>query len=255
MKSVVYIYFLSCLCIFAGFDQSSAETKEAQTELSIGLSATVTTSLYKGYEKEWTPLPIVSFENDWVYIRGVATGVKIVNLEFLELSAFAAYDSTAFNAKKSRNSHLRRLDNRYSSVPAGMEVRLLTPYGMLLANGARDVLGNSRGFTGEFGYKFSLEAGPVEFIPATGMYLATAGYNKYYYGVSRKESRKSGLESYSPGSNFSPYINLTVDWEINKHWDIYCHGEIVFPGGAVSNSPMVGKSNAKGMHSGVIYSF
>ena len=32
MKSIVYIYFLSCLCIFAGFGRSLAETKEAQAE-------------------------------------------------------------------------------------------------------------------------------------------------------------------------------------------------------------------------------
>ena len=142
MKSIAYICFLSCLCIFAGFDQSLAETEEAQTELSIGLGAMVTTSLYKRYKKEWAPLPIVSFEHDRVYIRGTAAGVKLVNLEFLKLSAFVAYDPTSFKAKESRNSHLRKLYNRNASALAGMEVRLLTPYGILLANGARDVLGN-----------------------------------------------------------------------------------------------------------------
>ena len=74
-----------------------------------------------------------------------------------------------------------------------MELRLLSPYGMFHVSGAGDVLSRSNGFNGDIGFIQSIEFGPLELLPAVGAYWSDARYNSYYYGVTRKEARKSGL--------------------------------------------------------------
>lgn len=229
--------------------------KTGETEISIGLGGAVSTSLYKSYDTRWTPLPVIGFENDWAYIRGLEAGFKILNLEYLEFSAFVGYDPTSFDSADTGNNRLRRLDDRHSSALAGLEAQLLTPYGMFFVRGAADILGQSDGFVGEVGYKQSLEFGPLEFVPAFGLYWANSDYNDYYYGVSGKEARRSGLERYRAGSDFSPYLGLSVDWELNEHWDIFCHGQVTFAGSEVRDSPMVGESYTKSLNFGVVYNF
>ncbi len=224
-------------------------------DFSVGIGGSVGSSPYKDYDTQWNVVPLVGFENEYAYIRGYTAGVKILNLDYLELSAFGGYDGTRFNAGDSSNWRLRKLKNRYSSAEAGMELRLLSPYGMLHASAARDILGNSDGWKGAIGYRQSLEYGPVEFIPAVGGYWMSSRYNDYYYGVSCKEAHKSGLAAYDAGAGVSPYLGLTISYSITQKWDVFCSGEMVFLNKAVKDSPMVGGSQTQSVTTGVMYNF
>lgn len=224
-------------------------------EFSLGVGGAVGTAPYKKYDTQWAPLPLVSYEGEYAYIRGFSAGVKLLNLEFLEVSVFAGYDHTSFDSSDSSDDRLRRLKNRHSSAVTGLEARLLTPYGMLHASAAGDVLGHSNGFTGSVGYMQSVEFGPLEFIPAFGAYWSSSKYNDYYYGVSGSEARKSGLDTYDAGAGFSPYVGLTVDYSITEQWEVFCRGEIVFLNSAVKDSPMVGKSHTQNLTFGIAYNF
>lgn len=224
-------------------------------EFSIGLGGRMSVTPYKNYGTQWTPFPIVSYEGKYAYIRGFAAGIKMVNLEFLEISAFAGYDDTSFNSSDSSDKRLRKLSNRHSSAVAGMEIRFLTPYGMLHASGAQDVSGNSDGQHGAVGYLQSLEFGDLELVPAVGVRWSSATYNNYYYGVSGRESRKSGLDAYDVGSGISPYVGLTIDYSLTDAWEILCSGELVFLDSAVRNSPMADRTSTYSLTLGFSYTF
>ena len=233
----------------------TAEDKKDTEEFFIGIGGSVSTSPYKDYDTQWMPLPLVGYEGDYFYLRGLSAGVKFVNLEFLEVSAFAGYDSTSFDSSDTGDRRLKRLHNRYSSAVTGLEARLLTPYGMLHTSGAVDVLGRSNGFKGDAGYKNSFEFGALELVPAAGAYWSSSKYNDYYYGVSDKESRKSGLDDYDAGAGVSPYLGLTIDYSLTEQWEIFSHGEVVFLNRAVKDSPMVDQSNTRSLTFGVSYTF
>ena len=168
---------------------------------------------------------MITYEGERFFIRGYTAGVKIINLPYLELSAFAGYDSTSFEASESSNRRLRRLEDRSPSAQAGMELRLLSPYGMFHVSGAGDVLSRSNGFNGDIGFIQSIEFGPLELLPAVGAYWSDARYNSYYYGVTRKEARKSGLGAYAPGSGFAPYVSFAIDYSLTEQWELFCQGK------------------------------
>lgn len=248
------IFKLAFLCCF-GLSLVCPASALAGNEVSIGMGGKGSVTPYKRYDTQWTPFPIISYEGEYAYVRGLSAGVKLVNLKFLELSAFAGYDGTSFSSSDSSDKRLRKLSDRYSSAAAGLEARLLTPYGMLHASGAQDVLGNSNGLTGTIGYKQSLEYGNLELIPALGVQWSSGRYNDYYYGVSGKESHKSGLNAYDAGGGFSPYVGLTIDYSLTNAWEIFCSGEVTFLNSAIKDSPMVDRTNTYGFTFGVSFTF
>lgn len=227
----------------------------AEDELSIGLGASVSVSPYKGYDTQWSPFPLVSYEGEYAYVRGYAAGVKLINVEFLEFSAFAAYDDTHFDSADTSDKRLRKLSDRHASVAAGLEARLLTPYGMLHASGARDVSGASDGVRGAVGYVKSLEYGDLELLPAVGVRWSNRKYNDYYYGVSDKDSQKSGLKTHDAGFGFAPHIGLTIDYSLTDAWEVFCNGELVFLSGTAKHSPMVDRTTTHSLALGFSYTF
>lgn len=227
----------------------------AEDEFAIGLGANMAVTPYKHYDTQYTPFPLVSYEGEYAYVRGYTAGLKLINFEFLEFSTFVGYDDTNFDPSDSSDKRLRKLSSRHSSATAGLEVRLLTPYGMLHASAARDVLGNSNGLSGAVGYMQSLEYGDIELIPATGLQWSSRKYNDYYYGVSGRESQKSGLEPYNANSGLSPYVGLTADYALTDAWEVFCGGQLVFLNSAVKDSPMVDRTNTYNLTAGFSYTF
>lgn len=194
-------------------------------ELTLGAGGSVSSSPYKGYGPDWLPFPMITYEGERFFIRGYTAGVKIINLPYLELSAFAGYDSTSFEASESSNRRLRRLEDRSPSAQAGMELRLLSPYGMFHVSGAGDVLSHSNGFNGDIGFIQSIEFGPLELLPAVGAYWSDARYNSYYYGVTRKGSPQERPRRLCAGLGLCPVCKL-------RH-RLQPHGAVgtVLPGG------------------------
>lgn len=236
-------------------DASATGQAETQPEFFIGMGASMSSSPYKGVNTQWQPVPVVGFENQYAYIRDYTAGLKLLNLKFFELSAFAGYDDTFFESSESNDRRVRRLRDRNPSGVLGTEARLISPYGMLHASATRDVLDNSNGWTGALGYKTLVEYGNLEVIPALGAYWADSAYNDYYYGITNEESRRSGLGAYRPGSAFSPYLNLTVDYTVFDNWGVFCRGEVIFLNDEIKDSPMVDSSRTQSLTMGVTYDF
>lgn len=242
---------LLCLLAFVSFFMPG----EAFADFSLGVSARVETSPYKGCSTQWTPFPVVSYEGDSLYIRGTNVGFKAVNLDFFEFSAFAAYDAMSFRRHESSDRQLKLLDNRDSSIVGGLGARLTTPVGMFHLAASVDLMDNSNGFTGVAGYIYSFDFGIVELLPVAGVYWNNAQYNTYYYGVSGRESQRSGLAGYTAEQSFSPYFGLTVDVALGDNWEVFLQGEVTLLGRPIKRSPMVGSSQTKALSTGVMFTF
>ena len=262
-SSFLFRYIAVCGLLFSFLFPTQATAEESAfpdklaiaDELTIGMGGMVSIRPYKSYKTLWTPFPIVYYEGKYAYVRGFTAGVKLINLGFLEISAFAEYDYSSFDPNYTSDNQLRKLSNRRDSASAGMGAQLITPFGMLHASGARDILGHSNGFTGIIGYMNSIEFGPLELIPATGVLWSDSNYNNYYYGVNDDESRKSGLNSYNAGGGVSPYVKLTINYSLSSSWEILCGGELEFLNNTTKNSPMVNKTSIYSLMLGLSYTF
>lgn len=240
-----------CLLILA----SLLAPGKTLAEFSLGVGGGVETSAYRGYSTQWTPLPILSYEGDLLYIREMGAGIKALDLAFLEVSAYAAYNDLRFEHQKSSDQQLKLLNNRDASIVGGIGTRLKTPAGMFQLAAAVDLMHNSKGFTGEAGYVYSFEFGDLELLPAIGVYWSDAQYTTYYYGVSIKESHLSGLAPYAPGHSFSPYIGLTLSLTLDESWEVFLHGQARQLDQQITDSPMVDSSRTYSASMGFVFTF
>lgn len=81
---------------------------------------------------------------------------------------------------------------------------------------AGDILDNSDGFVGDLAYLYRFSIDSWTLTPGAGMSWNSKDQNSYYYGVSRGESARSGLAEYNPSDSWSPYLELSANYNINQ---------------------------------------
>lgn len=251
MKKTSLLFFL-LLAAAAGPLAGSAAA-----EFSLGAAYITGNSPYKDYDRQWMVAPLVSYDNDLFYIHNLSAGLRFFNSGDLKLSVFLAYDPTNFDNGDTSDRRLRRLDNRREGLLAGLGGQWNAPVGHLALSLAGDISGHSQGWLGRLAYSYSLDFGRFEFVPQLGTYWASGSYNDYYYGVSQRESVKSGLAAYEADSAFSPFLGLTINVELDEeeHWEIFWRGEAVSLPSTIKDSPMVDRSSTYNMSVGLTYTF
>ena len=63
--------------------------------------------------------------------------------------------------------------------------------------------------------------GNLTLTPGIGVEWNSDNQNEYYYGVSRHESRRSGMRSYDPDSSWNPYLELSANYRFLGDWSVY----------------------------------
>lgn len=222
---------------------------------NLGIGGTFSTSEYRGVERLGTALPILGYEGQWLYLRGLSGGVHLFKNEYHEVNVQLSYLPQHFYASWSDSAAMKKLDDRYSSVMAGINYRLRTELGTLAATLSTDALGVSRGVMADASYSYPIRFANMSLIPAVGVQWTDANYNDYYYGISRSEAQNSGLSQYDPQSALSPYGELTLRVGLTESWSAFVSGKTQFLGEEVTNSPMVEPSNKYSLSGGFLYAF
>ncbi len=227
----------------------------AATPLTLGVGAGVVQSPYKSYDRDIYPVPVVTYDNDNFWIRGVGAGYYLWNDGEDKLSVMGYWDPTYFKPGDSDNKQLKRLDKRHSSMMAGLSYIHNTQYGFLQTSLAGDVLDNSNGIIWDLGWLYRWNLDRLTVTPGIGVTWQSENYNDYYYGVSRDESRRSGLKQYDADDNWNPWLALTANFKLTDNFSVYGTARYTRLTSEIKDSPMVDKSWTGLLSTGVTYSF
>ena len=244
---------LLALGVLAATAVSTAQAAESQWTVGAGVG--VINSPYKQYDRDVYPVPVVTYEGDNFWFRGLGGGYYLWNDTADKLSIMAYYDPTHFKPGDSDSNALRQLDKRRSSLMAGLSYVHNTEYGFLRTALAGDTLDNSNGFIWDLAWLYRYTNGAVTLTPGIGVQYSSENYNDYYYGVSKAESRRSGLKSYSADDGWDPYLELTASYNFLGDWNVYGTGRYIRLSDEVKDSPMVDKSWSGIFSVGVTYKF
>lgn len=220
-----------------------------------GLGGSITTNEYKDMSGNVTSLPLLGYEGEYLYLRGVSGGFHFFRNEWLELNVQLSYLPQHFYAEQSDDWAMRRLDDRYSTLMGGFNGRLISKAGILTATISTDLLGTSNGILLDASYSYPFELGIVKMAPTFGIQWTDVNYNNYYYGVDHNEARRSGLKYYDPESACSPYVQLSASLDITENWSAFGSVRTIFLSPAITDSPMVEASEKYSFSLGVFYSF
>ncbi|KAI3484235.1 hypothetical protein L1887_52676 [Cichorium endivia] len=85
--------------------------------------------------------------------------------------------------------------------------------------------------------------------------LGDESYNDYYYGVSGSESRRSGLDEYTAGDSWTPYVGLAAKYQLTQK--LYLNASAVYTvlPDDVKNSPMIDRDDSFALMTGLTWRF
>lgn len=222
---------------------------------SLGAAVAVSPNPYRETTTKVMPLPMINYESDTFYIRGLSAGYHLWNSDSDTLSLNVIYSPMHFDPDDSNNNQMRRLDKRRSTLLAGTGYTHRDSWGMIRTQISADVLNNSNGWVGDAAYLYAFNMDALRIVPGIGMRWSSKKQNDYYYGVSSSESRRSGFDRYEAGSSWSPYLELTTRYQINQSWSAFVSGNYTRLSNTVKDSPMVSKSFSTSAMIGASYTF
>lgn len=231
------------------------QPQEKPIALTIGAGVAGATSEYKGVDDTVRPFPLINIESRYFYLRNMTAGFNVFKDDMHEFSVTLGWLPQEYKAKNSDNWSMRQLDNRHSTALAGLAYSLTTEYGIAAASIQGDILGKSDGFIGDVSYAYPVEAGALTVVPSAGVLWTSEDHNDYYYGVSGKESRESGLSKYSADGGFSPYLGLDASFALTEQWELFVNGKATFLSEEIKDSPMVNEDVKYTFGAGIGYSF
>lgn len=246
MNSIIRLLSASLILTSSGILAES-------TNLGIGIG--ISQQPYKQYHNEISFLPVIDYDHQRFWFRGIGGGYKLWSEEKNQVSLIGFWSPLWFRPSESNDNSLRLLDKRRSTIMAGIDWNHETDFGSFYSQLAKDILNNSQSTTADVSWRYTFIGDYFSFTPAIGTMWNSNAHNRYYYGVSARESNISGLGRYKPGSSLEPYLEMSATYRLLSDWHIFLTSRYSHFSSEVKDSPMVGRSWVTLMSTGVIYTF
>lgn len=222
---------------------------------SIGVGVGRTNSPYKSYSTNYYPIPHIDYDNGLFFIDDLSAGIYAYNQDNQSVSIGARYLSNEFKPHDSDNHQLRLLDSRHSTLLAEIEYSIDTNWGSFSSSVGTDVLNESNSILVNADYTVPYMQGNLIVAPTIGINWANNKHNDYYYGVSHKETSRSGLRYFNADASLTPYAELAAQYSLTPNIATFGGVHIDKLTGDAADSPMVDNSTVTSIYMGVSYSF
>lgn len=218
----------------------SAEETEQPSNWRVGLAVASVDAAYKGRNNETFVVPVVGYEGEKVYFRGVELGFRLYRKQGAELAAVASVAPFRFEPKKNRIDALKLLDQRDFRIETGLKYNQHTQYGRISAETLVNVRDFDTGYRSSVGYFYSLSKQPRiwQFGPRIDVSYISGSFADYFYGISAAEAQRSGLSEYQSKNSWNTTLSLEGFMRLNARWTLAGSVTRTFIDTEIRNSPM-----------------
>jgi MipA family protein len=236
MKRNLYVLVFLMILTCAITELSLAEDKMPNM---IGLGAMVRQEPYKGMDEDIVLMPIITWEKDRFFIKGVKAGYSLFKSDNIKINSiikprFMGYDS-------SDSSYLNGMKDRDFSLDGGGEIiyKFNDFYDISLgASFVADMLSKHEGYEGSVSLSKMFNMRPLFIQPSLSVSWLSENITDYYYGV-RQEEVVAGRPAYSPDSSVKGAFSLGAYYALSKQWMIVARGGVELFDNEVKNSPLI----------------
>lgn len=231
------------LALFLPFAATAQDADDDRWML--GLGASVRQSPYAGEGTRVRPFPLLRYEGERVFWRGLTGGVHLYDGDVLRVDALAGVRFDGFDIEDLGATELRAngvdpllLEDRDDGIDAGLRATWRSRAGSLRLEALADVSGTSKGqeVSLEYGYRFDL--GRLTLQPNVGARWMSSDLANYYYGVLDEEIAR-GVTPYRTGSALVPKVGMDVAWPLVGKWALFGALEYEFLPSAITDSPLM----------------
>lgn len=218
---------------------------------TLGLIAIERDAPYRGLDEGLLLVPLVRFEGERAYLRGLRGGLRLVDTPAFELAAFAQARMDGYDARDS--TFLAGMADRERSLDLGLAADWRTPLGAFELALSHDALDRSGGAEAALSWGLSKRLGRWTLLPALALRWQDAELADYYYGVRTTEATPA-RPAYAPGSALTPELSLLASRPLSARWTLFARaGHSRYPA-AIADSPIVGSGDGTSVMLGLGYS-
>ncbi|QSX32277.1 MipA/OmpV family protein [Shewanella avicenniae] len=229
----------------------------AQSQLGVGGAIGLSQYVYKDYDNLVLPIPMISYESDDFYFRGLSAGYYLFKDKQQRVSLDITYSPRNFDPDDTDNTQLKLLDKRHSTVLFGARYQLRNEYGQVNASFHMDAADETDGGLQanlSYGYPLTLTS-QISVTPSVGIDWQNSKFNQYYYGVSQREALTANLSQYEASASVSPYLNLSMNYRVTKSLMTNAAVRYTWLDSEISDSPMAGRDGLFSTFFSVVYQF
>jgi outer membrane protein len=248
MKKLLLPLLLSTLSFNAvaqTADADDAVSEDGPPRWGLGIAAVVKDSPYAGEGTRVRPIPLVTFQGEKFYFRGLTAGWQLVGGESFELSAIAKFRFDGFDVDDLGRAELaangldyRLLEDRDDGLDLGLSAKWSGAAGEIEAEILADAVDASGGqeLSLEYGYPFDIGKGRL--TPNVGVTWLSKDMANYYYGTLDEEVAR-GVVDYKPGSATIPHVGLSYFRPIGENWSVLGFVKYSVLPDEISDSPFI----------------
>ncbi len=242
-------------------DSSTLQNAEAtqtgttpQAHNSVGLGLAYNQNIYDGVGNHIQAFPLLNLNYDDFFIQGFTAGYNAyqdesVSFAFIVQPMFGGYNSDDSDA-------LAGMSDTSYLVNTGVQMQYrLMPFS-LTAAAVHDVTGRTGGNSAsiKFAATVPLDDTRMALIPSITMTWLDSDITDYYYGVTDKEAT-STRSAYNPGTAVNVGYGLTLKCQIAENWGATLGYVLTQYADDISDSPIVSRSYASTLITGISYIF
>ncbi len=235
-----------------GADSGFTLTSGAANVTHWGLGAGVgyRQSPYSGYGSDFSPLPLVYFEDNWVRVLGTTLDAKVGQWGGMAFTLRGKY-ALGDGYKGSDAPILDGMQKRRGAFWLGPAASWDTGYGTL---SGEFLTAGDKGQKADIEFGKSFAFGEFSIKPHLGAQWLSDKNVDYYYGVMPSEARP-GRDPYSGKSTFNMSVGTRVDYRFTPHQSISLDAGVTRLGSGITDSPLVGKTYIPEAKLGYLYTF
>lgn len=238
-RSLFYLLILSA----AG--AATAQDAPQQPRWGLGVGAAVSDSVYAGEGTRVTPFPLLTYDSDLLFWRGIGGGAHILRRGGLSLDATLSarmdgIDRDDFGTAElaARGVNRALLEDRDNGLDAGLALQWRGAPGQLELAVKGDVSGASKGLEASVKYAYPLQLGGTRISPNIGVSWMSKKLANYYFGTLPEEVAR-GVVNYQPGAATVPRIGVDVVHPFAGRWALIGNVSYRRLPGKLSDSPLV----------------
>lgn len=211
----------------------------------IGVAVAINDSEFAGEGTRVIPLPLVSYNGDRFFFRGLSAGWRIVDNDNFELSVLGKFRMDGFSVDDLGRRELARngidyrlIEDRDKAFDVGLGMKWSGKAGELEAKLLADATDTSGGheFSVEYGYPFQVGQGSL--TPNAGVTWMSDDMTNYYYGTLDKEVAR-GVVDYKPGAAAIPHVGVGYFRPLGEKWSIMGSAKYSLLPDEIKDSPFV----------------
>lgn len=240
-----------------------AEARPASDRWTLGVGARIKDDAYAGRGTHTRALPLIGFEGERIFWRGLSGGIHLVDGDTFKLDAllsgrFDGFDIDDLGRREllANGVDASLLDDRDDGLDAGLSASWSGAAGQLTLTALADITDASGGYELSLDYGYPLRWGRTTVVPAVGARWMSSRMADYYHGILDEEVAR-GVAAYTPGSTLVPEVSVGFSRPLGEKWRIVGAMKYEFLPSEITDSPLMepDSNGAAGLSIGFTRSF